>query len=64
MIDKDLFIKLQALEIKYEETWGKKIDYSILPNDLSQEKLIKIIEDMIENNNSLIVSYKKLYKYK
>ena len=46
---------------KYQETYGKEIDFTIIPKGLTQEKLGKCIELMIDDNISLIVAYEKLY---
>ena len=60
--DKTTLKKIEELNKKYKETWGKEVDYHILPKGISQEKLVKCLELMIEDNLSLIVAYKKLFK--
>ena len=63
----DIFIDDSAIERvnelckKYQETYGKEIDFTIIPKGLSQEKLEKCIDLMIADNLSLIVAYEKLY---
>ena len=54
--------KIDELSKKYKEIWGKEVDYSILPKGISQEKLVKCLELMIDNNLSLLVAYNKLFK--
>lgn len=54
--------KIDELSKKYKETWGKEVDCSILPRGISQEKLVKCLELMIDDNLSLLVAYNKLFK--
>ena len=54
--------RIEELNRKYEETWGKEVDYHILPRGISQEKLVKCLELMIEDNLSLLVAYNKIFK--
>lgn len=60
--DKNTLKKIDELSKRYKETWGKEVDCSILPKGISQEKLAKCLELMIEDNLSLLVAYKKLFK--
>lgn len=39
----------------------EKIDFSIIPKGLTQEKLEKCIELMLDDNMSLVVAYEKLF---
>lgn len=54
--------KIEELCQKYEKTWGKKVDYKIIPIGITQEKFVKCLELMIEDNLSLVVAYTKLFK--
>ena len=54
--------KIEALSKKYKETWGKEVDYTIMPRGITQEKFVKCLELMIEDNLSLVVAYTKLFK--
>ena len=60
--DKDTLKKIEELCQKYEETYGKKIEYKIMPNGITQEKFVKCLELMIADNLSLLVAYNKLFK--
>lgn len=53
--------KVNELCKKYQETYGKEIDFTVIPKGITQEKLEKCIELMIDNNLSLVVAYEKLY---
>lgn len=54
--------EIEELSQKYEETWGKKVDYKIIHNGITQEKIVKCLELMIADNLSLAVAYTKLFK--
>lgn len=60
-IDDSAIERVNELCKKYQETYGKEIDFTIIPKGLTQEKLEKCIELMIDDNLSLIVAYEKLY---
>ena len=53
--------KVEELNKKYLETWGKEVDYTIIPQGITQEKLVKCLALMIETNDSLPVAYYKLF---
>ena len=54
--------KIEELCKKYKETWGKEVDDKIIPKGITQEKFVKCLELMIEDNLSLVVAYAKLFK--
>ena len=54
--------KIEELNKRYIDTWGKEVNYTIIPKGITQEKLVKCLELMIENNLSLVVAYTKLFK--
>ena len=54
--------KIEELCKKYEDTWGKKVDYTIIPIGITQEKFVKCLELMITDNLSLVVAYNKVFK--
>ena len=54
--------KIEELCKMYKETWGKEVEYTIMPNGITQEKFVKCLELMIADNLSLIVAYTKLFK--
>ena len=63
-IDDSTLEKIEELSKLYKETWGKEIDLSLWTNlkGMTQQKMIKCIELMIEDNVSLVVAYKRLFK--
>lgn len=60
--DESVLKRIEELSKKYEETWGNEVDYTIMPKGITQEKLVKCLELMIEDNLSLVVAYTKLFK--
>ena len=60
--DETTLKKIEELSKRYKETWGKKVDYTIIPIGITQEKFVKCLELMIEDNLSLVVAYTKLFK--
>ena len=60
--DKTTLNKNEELSRKYKEFWGKEVDFTIIPNGITQEKLVKCLELMIESNMSLLVAYDTLFK--
>lgn len=54
--------QIKSLEQEYERIYGKSVDYSILPNGITKEKMVKVLERMIDKNESLTVAYGKLFK--
>lgn len=62
-INKDALDKIQELNEKYKDTWGKEVDYTIIPKGITQEKLVECLELMTSENISLIVAYNKIFKH-
>lgn len=60
-IDDSAVEKVNELCKKYQESYGTEIDFTIIPKGITQEKLEKCIELMIDDNLSLIDAYEKLY---
>ena len=62
LIDDSALEKIEELSKLYKETWEREIDLSLWPNlkGMTQQKMVKCIELMIEDNISLIVAYAKL----
>lgn len=61
MIDNSTLERIYELNREYKFIWGKEVDYTITPNGLTQEKLVKCLELMIQTNDSLLVAYNKLF---
>lgn len=60
MINIEALDKIKVLEQEYKNTYGKEVDYTIIPPGLSQEKLVNVLKRMIDTNESIIVAYNKI----
>ena len=60
--DEFVLKRIEELSKKYQETWGKEVDYTIVPQGITQERLTKCLELMIKDNLSLMIAYNKLFK--
>lgn len=61
MINDEAIKQIKLLELKYEHNWGKKVDYTILPRGVSQEKLVVILERIVDTGESILVGWNKIY---
>lgn len=62
VIDDSAIERVRELSRKYKETWGQEVDCSVIPREITQEKLVKCLELMIGDNVSLLMAYHKLFK--
>ena len=61
-MDNSALEKVEKLNKKYKETWGREVDYSVIPGEMTRERLVKCLELMVKDNLSLVVAYTKLFK--
>ena len=61
MINDEAIKQIKLLELEYELNWGKKVDYTILPRGVSQEKLVFILERIVDTGESILVGWDKIY---
>lgn len=64
IIDDSAIDKVNELCKVYEQTWGKKVDFKIIPPMITQEQLVEVVSLMIQTNDSLLVAWNKLYNNK
>lgn len=62
MINEEALQKIEQLNLQYEKNWGKKVDYSILPPNISQEKLVLILGRIVETGESILVGWANIKK--
>lgn len=62
MYNESVIGRIEELNKNYKEIWKKEVDYTFIPRGISQERLVKCLELMLETNDSLLVAYNKLYK--
>lgn len=63
-IDDSAIDKVNKLAKDYELIWGKRVDFKIMPPNITQEQLVEILTLMIKTNDSLLVAWNKLYNNK
>lgn len=61
MINEEAIKQIELLELEYEHNWGKKVDYTILPRGISQEKLVVILKRIVDTGESILVGWNKIY---
>lgn len=61
-MDKKDIELIKMLEKDYENKWGKKVNYSIVPKGIIQEDMVPILRIMIETGDSLLVAFEKFKK--
>ena len=60
MLNKEALEKIRILEQKYKETWGINVDYTIIPPGMTQEKLVDVLERIVDTGESIIVGFSKI----
>lgn len=60
MLNKEVLEKIRILEQKYKETWGINVDYTIIPPGMTQEKLVEVLERIVDTGESIIVGFSKI----
>ena len=59
MINTDATRRIEQLESEYEDKWGKKVDYLIIPQGITQEKLVSVLERIVDTGESILVGWNK-----
>ena len=62
MINDEAIGKIKILENKYKENWGKSVDYTIIPQGITQEKMVEILERIVDTGESILVGFEKTKK--
>lgn len=60
MLNREVLEKIRILEQKYKETWGINVDYTIIPPGMAQEKLVEVLERIVDTGESIIVGFSKI----
>jgi len=47
---------------QYKYNWGKGVSMQCFPSDISQEKLITILERIVDTGESVLVGWNKIYR--
>ncbi|MBE6754204.1 MAG: hypothetical protein E7559_07645 [Ruminococcaceae bacterium] len=62
MTDKQVTERIELLERKYREVWGVEVDYLTVPACMTQEKLVCVLERIIDTGESVLVGFNKIYR--
>ncbi len=60
MINREVLEKIRILEQKYKETWGINVDYTIISSGMTQEKLVDVLERIVDTGESVIVGFSNI----
>lgn len=60
MINVEALEKVRILEQKYKETWGINVDYTIIPSEMTQEKLVDVLERIVETGESISAGFSNI----
>ena len=52
--------KIEILERKYKENWGKDVALTALPSIITQEDLAEVLERIVETGESVLVGFEKI----
>ncbi len=61
MTNPDVLKQLDTLCALYKQRWGKDVDYTALPKGITQEKLVDVLERIVDTGESILVGYNKLF---
>lgn len=53
--------RIEELSELYEQRWGKKVDFTIIPPGCTQEKLASILERIVDTGESVLTAWDKLF---
>ena len=60
--DRENRIRLDELLALYEKRWGKPVDYVGIPPVLTTDKMVKVLERIIDTGESVTVGFEKVRK--
>ena len=61
MTNPDVLKQLDTLCALYKQRWGNDVDYTVLPKGITQEKLVDVLERIVNTGESILVGYNKLF---
>ena len=63
MINEEAVHRIEELSDLYEQRWGKKVDYLVTPPEITQEKLVKVLERITDTGESITYLQKNIKKF-
>ena len=61
MVNEEALEEIKKLSCVYEKNWDIPVDYTILPAELSQEKLVVVLKRIVDTGESVLVGYSKMF---
>ena len=61
MMDQKTLEKIEELSQRYKYNWGREIDLNCMPSGITQEKLVVVLERIVETGESVIVGWNKCF---
>ena len=61
MMEQKTLEKIEELSQKYKYNWGREIDLNCMPSGITQEKLVVVLERIVETGESVIVGWNKCF---
>lgn len=47
MVNQEALKQIELLTKEYEAAWGQKVDYTLMPPGITQEKMVSVLKVMI-----------------
>ncbi len=60
MINEQAMERIKELEEEYKYRWGKEVDYTQLPPRITQEKLVLILEHIVETGQGIMSGWDEM----
>lgn len=61
MINQKTIERIDELCDKYKYNWGKSVDFTIVPQWITQEDLVVILERIVDTGESILVGCEKCF---
>ena len=61
MMDQKTLEKIEELSQRYKYNWGREIDLNCMPSGITQEKLVVVLERIVETGESVLVGWNKCF---
>ena len=60
MVNKEALDKIKILEQEYMENWGRNVDYTVFPIEMTQEKMVEVLERIKDTGESVLVGFNRI----
>ena len=62
MVNQAALEKIEVLLQEYKYNWGKEADLTCIPAGMSQEKLVEVLERVVETGESILAGLRNCRK--